>query len=648
MLQAACPSCGSEVLFNMNNSVVTVCESCDSVVGRADGKLEDYGKVADLVKTESPLRIGLQGMYRKQPFEITGRTQYKHAAGGVWNEWYASFEGGKHWGWIAESQGKIYLTFNANSSDESRVGSLDAVRVEDEITIARFGRLKVIEVGEALLVSAEGEIPFKFEPNEIMPYADLVGAAGRFASISGEGDTPDLYVGHEVSWKQLGLEHIASEIIEAEIVAAVTVNCPQCAGALDLKAPDESERCVCPNCNSLLDVNDGNLKYLHTLQQAAIAPKIPLGTVGTLRGREYTVIGFMQRLVVWNTQKFYWYEYLLYTPRMPFHWLIHNNGHWSLGKPISAGDVKQFGSRIKHAGHTYKLFDKSHPMVTCVLGEFYWKVSIGEQVRSSDYVAPPYMLSREATEATYEIGANRDAPDYNMESSELTYTVSEYIPVNEIKKSFKVNFTGSPTGVAPNQPFRYKNLYPAAFILFAVAVTVILFAMVVAPRRTVYQNQFQLLPSSEEKVTRVSEPMELAARQNICVTCQSPVDNSWIYVEGVFYNEETGEALPFTSSVEYWHGTTGGESWSEGSKKKNTFVTAPRKGTYTLRLDSQWKEMGSPTTLDVKVRQGVPRLLYPGLLLAFLILMPALVMVAHYLFDVQRWSDSDFSPYESG
>ena len=43
------------------------------------------------------------------------------------------------------------------------------------------------------------------------------------------------------------------------------MGCPNCGGPLSLEAPDKSERVTCPNCNSLLDVNQGNLTYLHAL-----------------------------------------------------------------------------------------------------------------------------------------------------------------------------------------------------------------------------------------------------------------------------------------------------------------------------------------------------------------------------------------------
>ena len=101
-VEAPCPSCGANVEFKVSSSLVTICEFCQSVVARGDTKLEDFGKVARIVPLASPLGLNLTGLYRNKSFEVVGHVQYEHAAGGVWNEWYAAFPGDR-WGWLAES-----------------------------------------------------------------------------------------------------------------------------------------------------------------------------------------------------------------------------------------------------------------------------------------------------------------------------------------------------------------------------------------------------------------------------------------------------------------------------------------------------------------------------------------------------------------
>src|ERR671916_1820382 len=114
-LRANCPACGAEVIFKTGSSVVVVCEFCRSVVARTDRGVEDLGKVADVVESGSPLEVGLRGVYLGVAFELTGRAQLQHAAGGLWDEWYAAFADGR-WGWLAEAQGRFYMNFQAPPS----------------------------------------------------------------------------------------------------------------------------------------------------------------------------------------------------------------------------------------------------------------------------------------------------------------------------------------------------------------------------------------------------------------------------------------------------------------------------------------------------------------------------------------------------
>ncbi|HBR55917.1 MAG TPA: DUF4178 domain-containing protein, partial [Blastocatellia bacterium] len=110
VLRSNCPSCAAPIEFKAGSTIVVVCEFCRSAVARTDRALEDLGKVAEVVETQSPLKIGLKGEFKGNRFELTGRAQLKHEMGGVWDEWYATFSNG--WvGWLAEAQGRFYMTF---------------------------------------------------------------------------------------------------------------------------------------------------------------------------------------------------------------------------------------------------------------------------------------------------------------------------------------------------------------------------------------------------------------------------------------------------------------------------------------------------------------------------------------------------------
>src|SRR5919112_733668 len=156
----------------------------------------------------------------------------------------------------------------------------------------------VAEKGTARSLAAEGEIPYLLTPGETYAYADLSGQSGAFGTLDYGESPPLVFVGREVSLEELGLanaERVRER--EARAVTAAQLNCPNCAGALELRAPDAAERVTCPNCGSLLDVNQGKLRYLKRLKRKGPPPSIPLGATAEFEGQPQTVIGFMVRSV---------------------------------------------------------------------------------------------------------------------------------------------------------------------------------------------------------------------------------------------------------------------------------------------------------------------------------------------------------------
>ena len=39
------------------------------------------------------------------------------------------------------------------------------------------------------------------------------------------------------------------------------LSCSKCGGPLNLVAPDQAQRIICPNCGAIHDIDEGNLRY---------------------------------------------------------------------------------------------------------------------------------------------------------------------------------------------------------------------------------------------------------------------------------------------------------------------------------------------------------------------------------------------------
>ncbi len=432
---AACPSCGGPVEFKTGSSLVTICDFCQTAVARGDKKVEDFGKVADVGETNSGLRIGLTGRFSHKDFYITGRVRYDHPAGGVWDEWYLVFSG-ETWGWLTEAQGRFYLMFQRRLTSRIVLPEFDSLSVGTRV---KFGKneLSVREKGIAVAASAEGEIPWAFHPGSDHKFVDLSGENDLFATFE-YGDQPHAYVGKEVRLADLGIEIKRDNPEDEKLpVAALQLNCPHCGGQLVLRAPDESERVTCQNCHSLLDAKQGKLSYLQTLKSKEVDLLIPLGTSGEFFGDQYTVIGFIERFALYEGKTFPWSEYLLHSPIIGFRWLVCNENHWSFVEPIS-GTLSSVGKSLSYNNRRFQIYDRGTAYVRYVIGEFYWKVSVGESVTTADYISPPQMISFETS--------------FTNRSEEVNISLGNYLYGEDLEAAFKIRGVRRPWGVGPIQP----------------------------------------------------------------------------------------------------------------------------------------------------------------------------------------------------
>jgi len=604
--------------------------------------LKDLGKVAEVVESGSPLNVGIRGKWRDVPFELTGRAQLGHEMGGQWDEWYATFS--NEWlGWLAEAQGRFYLTFQYQIPEGVQLPSFDELQLGQAIVGLPWPTtLMVAETGRGTALAAEGEIPYLLTPGETYYYADLAGPDGSFGTLDYNQTPPLVFLGQQLSLADLGITSTRAREREEKQVSAAHLSCPNCGGALELKAPDKTERVTCPNCNSLLDVNEGQLRFLKALE-FSFQPVIPIGSTGDVPEGKMTVIGAMLRSVTIDGTQYFWSEYLLYNPQIGFRWLVNSDDHWNYVQAVSPGDVAESARAVSFRGKNYRIFQDAPARVETVLGEFYWKVEAGEQVRGVDYVSPPYILSKEVSTSYVADPAN---PKQKRSTGEINWSVGAYITPAQIEKSFAVSGLTRPSGIAPNQPYPHKWVYKywIIFLLAALLVSLLVFITSGSSREVYSQSvDFQPLPNADGTQVFFSEPFEIAGRRNLRIIGASPVQNTWVYLEGDLINEETGLVQSFPIDISYYSGVEDGESWSEGGQQDSAVTSSLPAGKYVLRLEGQWEKWEQPATVSVRILQNVTVGLNLLLLLIGISIVPIIMIIYHISFEKRRWAESMFS-----
>lgn len=641
---ANCPNCGGPIEFGLGSSSALVCPHCRYSVVRTDKDLQAIGRVADLVPTAPPIEVGDSGTIAGKGFRVAGRLQLDHGRG-PWDEWYVGFDEGG-WGWLARAQGRWYMT---RPADASGVPAYQSLQPGQQGSFSGTGETvwTVQEQGQSTLLSGEGELPFPVVPGQRGWYIDLAGAGGGFATIDyGDGTgAPMLFAGRELGPDELQVAKTAWGERTEEKVQIGKVSCPTCGAPVEISS-ESTERAACAFCYSLLDVQGQNLQLLRKLEQPRIEPYIPLGTDGELKGEKVKVIGFMERYTVVHGVTYSWREYLLYTEQ-GYRWLMEDSGHWMLLKPISVADVQIVGSTAKYGKHTFKRFGTNSATVRFVIGEFYWKVEVGEQTTTSDYIKPPQIISEERSE------------------SEIVWSAGEYVDGKEVWKAFGLQ--GSPpskSGVGTAQPNPHA-LWPT---LGSFAVLLLLFLGIAlgadlgGKRRTLVAGPITLPPTQSNAAPVGTTPQQDTASYTppftitdgpavLEVELQTSADNDYVGVACALIDEESGNVREFFVSTEYYHGVTGGESWTDGSRNATIYVDQVPEGRYVLRMDPQWNHWtpglfnvgtsARPPTASIEVVQG-SRSPWCCLLTFLLLLVPVPISIfRRAAFEKKRWENSN-------
>jgi hypothetical protein len=629
ILKANCPSCAGPVEFKSGASVVVVCPFCRSAVARTDRALQDLGKVAEVMQTGSPLRVGLNGTYRGHRFQLTGRAQLKHSAGGVWDEWYATFSNG--WvGWLAEAQGRFYLTFYQPLPDGVSAPAFDELQVGQPIPPINNQTYIVAEKGVAATVSAEGEIPYQLVPNEQVYFADLSGINNAFATIDYSTKPAYVFAGSQVSLEDIGLAEAKARKREPGQTAAAALGCPNCGGPLALIAPDKAERVTCQYCNSLLDINQGSLRFLRALNPplTAVPFVLEIGAEGFLKdGAKMKIVGAMTRGVTIEGMQYYWNEYLLYNPAVGFRWLVHSDNHWNYVEPVNIAEVQDYGRTATYGGKTYKLFQDARAFTQYVKGEFYWKVETEETVRARDLVSPPFMLSGE------------------MSEGELNWSRGEYMSNDQIETAFSVSGLPRSWNIAPNQPFPHKSFVFYSWLLLGALIFAGILMIPLGSISNTALNQeimLQALPNADAEQMVFSEPFDLKGNRNVSIKANAPINNAFAELDFDLINEQSSEVESIPVNIEFYTGVEDGEAWSEGGQTSSAVISSVPAGKYSLRVSGNWQNWQQPLPVTVKVEQNVLRGVNFWLMFIVLAIVPILMVVWYFSFESRRWSESMF------
>lgn len=650
---APCPNCGAPIGFGLASSPAKVCEFCNFVVIRSDQGFRSTGKMADLVPTASPFEVNDTISVEARRATVAGRSQRDWGMG-PWDEFYVAFDDGTT-AWLAQAQGNWYVTSRVDPTGTS-LSTWDSAAVGmRDVRLGSDPRPWMInEKRKATLIAAKGEFDTELSVGDVSHYLDLSASGNGFATadFGNLQEPPSLYVGVMLASNAVALVSAALGARPEQKVDVSRMQCPHCGAPVPLFVPSETQRAICSSCGASLNATQGKLELLGILDLRNKAmPTIPLGTQGSLRGTDYVVIGYLRRFTVVEGDRYYWGEYLLHSAN-GYTWLVEDNGQFMLTRTISNADVSQasWGGGVVYEGKTFKRFFDNQAHVDAVVGEFYWKVEIGETVRACDFIAPPRVVS-------VEYGAD-----------EIITSVSEHVSSQEVSKAFSVTLENTNSGAvaAPNP---YKLMWPALLCAGGLIAMIVIgvihggrfpnetvitsLPLNIDPKTTALGNPFAAptTPSDPSRSITYSPPFTVRrGPTTLAVTLTTDATNVWVGGDCAMINEDNGEVIEFNVDVGQYRGYTEGENWSEGSNTNTEYVTRVHSGHYSVRCATDWETYsgsGSSAPMPVPPSATLSAVVNEhgigsGLCAFLILILPfGLGVYLKFQYEQKRWENSN-------
>jgi hypothetical protein len=623
-----CPVCQSPAQFASAATHVLVCSVCNSLIKRkvGDKALTVLSTKAKKMFANAAVSIGAVGEVNSKKFRVIGGL-HAYFQRYYSNRWTVLFNDGQV-GLITETMGFWALHQVQDYSQWSALPTLANVEVGKELI--PFGNGEQVFVADKAKcddILIDGEVVWADEDGVFTSYELATTSGQRYEVLELKKGLFEVYAVTYLPYQSFAFEPAAPALPTPQ-----KMNCGNCGKPIEVMLPRLSVHLCCANCRGWNAVTPSGLQFRDKCFSLHGNSQIVPGKTGNFKLVPYVVIGACEKYEAGNKQA-KWREYTLYHQQHGYAWLSEYNGHWIWLTEQKLGMLwPAFADELLIDKQMMDLYNSYGFQLISAIGEFTMPLS-GGGIMAREYIAPPQMYIAEIDD-----------------NKELTWFKGEYISAEEVAEAFGLPLTDMPlsAGVGALQVQRW-SASPAFVRNLALIALVCFFAVQIyfsasAKQEIVFTKDF-FLEDTLPPGGLVTSSFELKpASSNLEFIITSPVNNNWFEAAMVMVNDKTGQEYSFEKGVEYYYGTDGGESWSEGSQTNSLLLQAIPAGRYHLNIFPSFGNGQAIRLFSIRAVNDVPMWRNFMIVVVLMLIYPAIVWWRATSFEHKRWNDSDHSP----
>ncbi len=407
--------------------------------------------------------------------------------------------------------------------------------------------------------------------------------------------------------------------------------CPECGAEHQVYAQHQSKYFNCSSCMTYWE-RDGYGGWSRRDEEWVIkynSKSIQVGSEATFDKIKYKVIGIAQkRNVRW---KYSWIEYTLFNPYHGYCTLSEANGHWNIFHEITNtprySDALLNSFRFKE--RKYRLYETYFCSIRWAVGEFRWNVYDDSVPRNREFISPPYTL---ALESTHE---------------ELKWVKGEYLSASTVTKAFGLQKRlPKGKGMAPAKPLPLPLDQSLVNISFFIFIGILLFIGTVLSNtgnagKVLFDKSITHLGSDGFIGDSIHVDGGVMGYTSLEICLEMATNYGWADAVVVLQDTKDTRYYGKNMSAEYYSGSSGGESWQEGSRDGAVVISGLPQGNYRVMVYDVF--LSKNNKARIRIKQGV--LLWSNIFTILLIAaaIPLFLWAYVYVKESMRWSDSEYS-----